>query len=232
MNCEEFRKIVHEVAREEARGDRKTLSAAEAVSARFHAETCAACGARLKEAQAVASALQIAAEDSAKAQARPYVEMAVLDAFREHQRTQERMQHRQRRLPMRWTEWIAVSAAAAVLMTIGGWKFSQRHSANVNSATAAAQAATVNPVATNVNSPAALASDSQDTAAQDSDFVPLPYGEDFSADDPGVVVRVSMTREALGSLGYPVNEMRGQDLVQADLVVGEDGWPRAVRLVQ
>jgi hypothetical protein len=41
-----------------------------------------------------------------------------------------------------------------------------------------------------------------------------------------------MTRSALGSLGYPVDEVHAADVVQADLLVGEDGLPRAVRLVQ
>lgn len=231
MNCEEFAQIVHEVEREEARAGCRTLSAAEAVSARFHAETCETCAARLNEARAVASALKIVHEDSAQSETRPYVEMAVLDAFREHQRTRERVQYRQRRARLRWVEWVSMAAAAAVLLAIGGWRFSHRHSLNVNSASADA-AGDANPVANSVNSAAAPAPDSQDTSAQDSDFVPLPYGEDFSTDDSSLVVRVSMTRDALGSLGYPVDEMRDQDVVQADLVVGEDGWPRAVRLVQ
>jgi len=225
MNCEEFAKVVHEVAREETRAGCKTLSAAEAVSARFHAETCDACAARLNEARAVASGLRIVAEDSAKAEARPYVEMAVTDAFREHQRTRERVQYRQRRARVRWAEWMVAVAAAAILTVAGAWKFSHRHSAIVNPTVPSV-------IASDVNAGAQPATDSQDSEAQDSEFVPLPYGEDFSADDPGVVVRVSMTRDALGSLGYPVDEIRGRDVVQADLVVGEDGWPRAVRLVQ
>ena len=225
MNCEEFAKVVHGLAREEARAEQRMLSAAEAVSARFHAETCETCAARLNEARAVAGGLRMAAEDSANAEARPYVEMAVLDAFREHQRTRARRESSRSRWPLGWMEWVAMSAAAAVLLAAGGWKFTHRHAATVNPADLTA-------TASNANAGAEPATDSQDSAAQDSDFVPLPYGEDFSADDPGVVVRVSMTRDALESLGYPVNEMRGQDMVQADLVVGEDGWPRAVRLVQ
>lgn len=232
MNCEEFAQIVHEVEREEARPGCKTLSAAEAVSARFHAETCEACAARLSEARELAGALKMVQEDSAQSETRPYVEMAVLDAFREHQRTRERVQYRQRRARLRRMEWMAVSAAAAVLLAIGGWKISHRHSLNVNSTSAGATAAAANPAANNVNSAAPPASEPVDTAAQDSDFVPLPYAEDFSTDDSSVVVRVSMTRDALGSLGYPVDEMRDQDVVQADLIVGEDGWPLAVRLVQ
>lgn len=225
MNCEGFAKVVHEVAREDTRAGRKTLSAAEAISARFHAETCEACAARLNEARAVVSGLKIIAENATNNEARPYVEMAVLDAFREHQRMQERVQCRRGRARLRWAEWITVSAAAAVLLAVGAWKFSHWHAAGMGPRVSSV-------MASNVNAGAEQAADSQARAAQDSDFVPLPYGEDFSADDAGVVVRVSMSRSALESLGYPVAEGNSQDVVQADLIVGEDGWPRAVRLVQ
>lgn len=225
MNCAEFAIVVHELAAEDSRADKKTLSAAEAISARFHAEICAVCAARLHEAQSVAMALNFAAEQAAKTGVRAQVEMTVLEAFREHQRTTKPVQYEPRRSPVRWTEWIAVSAAAAVLLAVGAWKFSRTHSPKVSRTSIASPA-------DDANAGTEPAADSRDTAVQDSDFVPLPYGEDFSADDSGVVVRVSMTRDALESLGYPVDEVRGQDVVQADLVVGEDGWPRAVRLVQ
>jgi hypothetical protein len=71
------------------------------------------------------------------------------------------------------------------------------------------------------------------TAQSDAtaDFVPVPYGEGFEPGDSGVIVRVEMPRSALADLGYSVDSTRSADLIQADLLVGEDGWPRAVRLV-
>src|SRR5579872_970575 len=90
------------------------------------------------------------------------------------------------------------------------------------------------PATSNANGASEQVEPVETATAEDSnsDFVPLPYGETLSADDSGLVVRVSLTRSALGSLGYPVDEVHGGDLVQADLLVGEDGLPRAVRLVQ
>jgi hypothetical protein len=228
MNCAEFGEIVHELAQEKARAGKKTLSAATAVSARFHAETCEVCAARLAEAQSLALALKATADDCAPLEAPGHVEMLLMAAFREHRRSRERAQFRERRSRLRWAEWMAVAAAAVVLLGIGAWNLSRPHSHRVNGAN-------THPVAAankNAGVAAQPAAEPQEAAAQDSDFVPLPYGERFSADDSGVVVRVSMTRDALATLGYPVDEGRGEDVVQADLIVGEDGWPRAVRLVQ
>lgn len=228
MNCAEFAEVVHELAREEVRADKKMLSAATAVSARFHAQTCESCAARLAEAQSLALAMKAAADDAARIEAPAQVETSLMASFREHHRSFERARFRERRSRLRWTEWVAVASAAVVLLAIGAWNFSRPHSHGANGINA-------HPVAAankNAGVSAPPAAEPQETAAQDSDFVPLPYGESFSADDSGVVVRVSMTRDALESLGYPINEGGGEDVVQADLIVGEDGWPRAVRLVQ
>ena len=46
------------------------------------------------------------------------------------------------------------------------------------------------------------------------------------------VVRVQMQRGALSALGLTVNEERAGDLIQVDLLVGDDGQPQALRLPQ
>jgi hypothetical protein len=65
-----------------------------------------------------------------------------------------------------------------------------------------------------------------------SDFVPVPFTSGIEPDDPGMVVRVQLTRASLSELGYPIAETPDEDLILADVLVGEDGWPRAVKLVQ
>lgn len=220
MTCAEFDTVVHDVARPDA------LDKPSAVMAKFHAQTCERCAARLAQAQVLASALEAVAQDSADLGAPARLEPVLISAFREHRRSLERKQHRQRRTRLRWLEWSALAAAAAVLLAIGAWNFSRPR---VNGTKTNASVVT-SPTTSNTNGAApvetAIAEDSN------SDFVPVPYGESLSADDPGLVVRVSLTRSALGSLGYPVDEVHAGDVVQADLLVGEDGLPRAVRLVQ
>jgi len=225
MTCAEFDTIVHDVARPDA------LDKPAAVIAKFHAQTCERCAARLAQAQVLASALEAVAQDSADLGAPAHLDPALVSAFREHRRSLERKQHRQRRTRLRWLEWSALAAAAAVLLAIGAWNFSRPRISGTKTNPNAVVTSSENPSADG----AAPQTESVETATVEdpnSDFVPLPYGESLSADDSGLVVRVSMTRSALGSLGYPVDEIHAADVVQADLLVGEDGLPRAVRLVQ
>jgi hypothetical protein len=224
MNCADFENVVHELARGDAR---EVLGEATEVMGRFHAETCEACAARLAEARALSQTLKAAAEDSSRREAPASLEASLTNAFREYHRSLERTRYRARRTRLRWAEWMALGAAAVGLLAVGAWNFSRGHAGvKTNSSPTVANTTTLN---TDATQPTVLV---ETAAAEDSDFVPLPYSEGLSADDSGLVVRVSMPRSALRSLGYPVDEVNGADVIQADLVVGEDGWPRAVRLVQ
>ena len=48
----------------------------------------------------------------------------------------------------------------------------------------------------------------------------------------GQLVRVSMPRSALASLGLPVNPASGGDAVKADVLLGDDGLAHAIRFVR
>jgi translation elongation factor EF-4 len=61
------------------------------------------------------------------------------------------------------------------------------------------------------------------------EFTLLPGSLPQEVDD-SAIVRVGMQRGALGALGLPVNEERVSDWIQVDLLVGQDGLPKAVRL--
>src|SRR5579863_10582361 len=103
MTCAEFENIVHEVARPDS------PDKAAAVIAKFHAQTCQRCAARLAQAQLLALAFDAAAEDSAQLGAPAHLETALVSAFREHHRGLERTKHRQRRTRLRWLEWAALA---------------------------------------------------------------------------------------------------------------------------
>lgn len=224
MNCAEFQTIVHELAREDAS---ETLSESTAVMARLHAQICDACAASLMEARTLTQALSEVAEESGSWKAPAGIEVRLASEFREHHQNRERARYRERRARLRWAEWIGVGAAAAALLTIGAWNFSHERVVKTGNSTAAVTSA--------VNSNGGAAqniSDESVTAGATGEFVPLPYGENFSEGDSGMVVRVEMTRGTLETLGYPVDEANANEVIQADLLVGEDGLPRAVRLVQ
>jgi len=64
-----------------------------------------------------------------------------------------------------------------------------------------------------------------------NDFTLLPGALPADTDD-AAIVRVRMQRSTLGALGLPVNEERAGEWIQVDLLLGNDGLPQAVRLLQ
>jgi hypothetical protein len=62
-------------------------------------------------------------------------------------------------------------------------------------------------------------------------FIPVGLGV-FGPGDRGSLIRVRLPRSALATFGLPVNENRAADVVNADVLLGEDGLARAIRFVQ
>lgn len=92
----------------------------------------------------------------------------------------------------------------------------------------------VRPLRENVNGSSAVRE--RESSAKNvetvTDFIPLTYSVDSTRLEGGQMVRVLIQRSALISLGLPMNGERAEELVKADLIVGDDGVARAVRLVQ
>jgi hypothetical protein len=61
-------------------------------------------------------------------------------------------------------------------------------------------------------------------------FVPIPYTAPFSKYESAAVVRVNVTVAALLAAGYEIPAADPSALVTADILVGEDGRPHAIRL--
>jgi hypothetical protein len=65
-----------------------------------------------------------------------------------------------------------------------------------------------------------------------AEFLPLRTGAVLNPGEAGDVVRIRVPRAELVRFGYPYNpEVAGQ-MVQADVLLGEDGVARAIRFVQ
>jgi hypothetical protein len=64
-----------------------------------------------------------------------------------------------------------------------------------------------------------------------TDFIPLTAIADATAMRSGTIVRVEMPRASLIAMGLPLNAERAHETVKADIVVGDDGLARAIRLV-
>ena len=215
MTCEEFEAIGLEGP------DRQTSTHAGRAEAAAHANRCSRCAALQEswmEAQAELQALRAATRD---AEAPLRVEMRLRQEFRS--------KHRARKT--RATAIFAAWALAAVTVLVGAvnwwnWRLAQKE----QSPTLAGSK--VSPTQAG-SSAAANGSDFPDEvtliADNAGDFTLLPGSLPQEADD-SAIVRVRMQRGALGALGLPVNEERVSDWIQVDLLVGQDGLPKAVRL--
>lgn len=233
MTCTEFEGRVHDFVRMEL------LDVTEREAMLEHAAQCSKCSERMSEAMALAEASQAAAESAPVGEAPARIEATVLAAFREH--------HRRRSWRLTF-EWAGAGVTAAVLLALlwmmsGGSK--PQPTPVQKSAPAASQSGipldakvSSNPDSAETAQAARAAAPAPGERAVErgtyvaSDFVPVPYAGIITPDDPGMVVRVQLTRASLAQLGYPVAEAPGEELISADVLVGEDGWPRGVKLVQ
>jgi hypothetical protein len=66
--------------------------------------------------------------------------------------------------------------------------------------------------------------------ATNSPFIALPYGQSDVPLEQGVIVRVKLQPSEWGALGVPAPPLRA-NAISADLLIGQDGVARAVRLV-
>jgi hypothetical protein len=133
----------------------------------------------------------------------------------ERLRMEFRRQKRRRNL-VRWTPWLGVAAAAGIALLV--WVRSESPKPAPAPAVAAVHA--VAPVA-----PPA-------TEEETDGFYPLPEAEALPAVENAMVVRVQLPVSSLQLMGVPVNAESADLNVQADLLLGQDGLARAVRLVE
>jgi hypothetical protein len=219
MNCEEFEAIGLDAERD------ASVREAEWAAAREHASTCSRCAALQDSWQVARIQLSALAEDTDLAQAPARVEMRLRQEFRTRHRT----------LKVRRAAVIAAWALASAAVLLGAaswrnWRAGQREEAakHANSQQMAIAAAG------NHQSLAPHSTASEGSLVADnemSDFTLLPGVLPAETDD-AAIVRVRMQRSTLGALGLPVNEDRAGEWIQVDLLVGNDGLPQAVRLLQ
>jgi hypothetical protein len=233
MNCQEFQEIVQDLARARA------MEASKVESGMGHAHACAACAEKLEEERSLAEALGMLAQSAGLQQAPPQVEDFLLGAFRE--------QHKAARHARLWRfAWVAGTAAAvlAVSLSLSPWWPGTKPEGETlkQMATSAPPEPPAESVVASVREePASVAISKRagprvaprnelDTFAEG--FVPLPYADTYGPLEAGEIVRVRLGSAALESLGFAVTWPDVGEPVLADVLVGQDGLPRAVRLVE
>jgi hypothetical protein len=216
MKCEEFEAIGLERS-----GLRMSeVEAGLRDAAAEHAAQCPDCAALQESWQETRMALQALRETTRDAETPRRVEMRLLREFGMRHRT------RKARTAAIFAAW-ALATAAVLFAGVSWWngRLTQTHDGAVSAehgAKSNAPAPTVPP--SDAFDEAILVADNQA-----GDFALLPGSLPQEVDD-SAIVRVGMQRGALSALGLPVDEERVSDWIQVDLLVGQDGLPKAVRL--
>jgi len=180
-----------------------------------HLNECAACRAYVQQQQGLTCELERLAAATAGVGTRQRLEEQLLDALRAghtgHPAAGAVMTASTRR-------WVPIAAAAAAMLAIlaGWWLLS----GPPPSRTAAGNGATLsNPAPGNPPRTVSI-----------SGFVPLPGAEVLPAFESGAIVRVEIPLPLLPAYGIDVTPDVRDGPVPADLLVAQDGWPRAIRL--
>jgi hypothetical protein len=219
VNCEDFRNLIQDLAREDVPAN------AAVTSALAHAESCRACDALLREAEQLTAGLRSLAAQHNSDAAPPRVETALLHSFRQ--------QHTPAPALRRFGGWLAVStvglaAAALLAILLTGYRLEKSPESPRAPEAAPRQTnrPTIPPRATWADYAVEGETEEQAAAA----YIPLAADFDPSWLEGGAIVRVVLSRPALESLGVPV--IAGSDAqMVADMVISNDGTPEAIRVV-
>jgi hypothetical protein len=179
------------------------------------------------------------------------MERRLLDAFAlHHAGTVERV-------PSAWPRWIAAAAAIAILTGAGAaWRGLHARpplaqpAAGVSAVSSAARShapelshpVTIAEAATQPGTSAARNAVPGVTrrasrhgrispVVTSAPFMPLPGAAGLPTFESGSIVRMDLQLSSLATLGVDISAARGRSPVQADLLVGQDGEPRAIRIV-
>jgi hypothetical protein len=252
MNCQEFERTIIDLG-----CDRLTETPASA-RALAHAESCARCAARLDRELRMAAGLRELAADESAINAPERVGSALRAAFDERRAgaaSPAVLPWFARHKPL-WR----MAAAAMLLLSVGAvalWPRGQKSNAGdrpsdvVNRPTPQAlqfkapeaprkelvasrggrethSSTATRPGAGRLRRPAPLIKNGADGAGQ---FFPLTFVARSGPAEFVRTVRIEISRSTLMAMGLPVNIDRGEGLIKADVIIGEDGVARAVRLI-
>ena len=218
MTCREFEADIVELARGTEAG------AAAAASLRAHLEQCAGCAARLERERQLTAALKAMAgaePPSARASA---IEAQLLAAFAEQRGTASRRATASRSVLAAPVTRGLLAAAAVLVLAVAAWQGAARWTSSEDSV-----AGTEAGPASAAGSPEARPVPAG--GGEPLQFVALPTAIGLPAFESGRIVRVQFPAADLPAYGFDVTPQPAAGAVEADLLVGQDGQPRAIRFV-
>lgn len=228
MNCRDFDEILFELANDrmtDELGPRETLE---------HVRFCSGCAARLAEELALSAQLRALAAADLERAAPDRVETDLRAAFRGR--------HEARPL---WGYWpaMAATAACATLVLILTFMLprdlkSPGPGRNVPATApmAGSERAGLSPADSAAMQAAPWGEESgiigllagmQDVQDMEKDFIPLPFAESLRPPDSGQIVEVLLPESVFRQSGILTGE-----LLKAEVLLGQDGIARSIRLIE
>jgi hypothetical protein len=237
MECRECDRFIHDFERAE------TVSGEMRTKILNHVARCARCEARFSSIRSLERALRALGENIDSEQSVTRMEPVLRTIFA------QRREAKQRSGPV--ARWVAIGMAASLLFSIGIVSWQRMFAPQATPAALAAPKATPVAEASAVEALVAPAGVSPKTrnhrrskpripaepAVREeivTGFYALPYAESSGRVFSGEIVRVKLTGSALPAIGFPValNGDRAAEQITADLFLGENGLPLAIRFVR
>jgi hypothetical protein len=248
MNCHRFEECVNDIAREQM------IDVSARGQAFEHAGECERCARRLDDERRLTTRLQTFAALTSTV-APPQCETQLLEAFAQHASLRSHRFVNSRRA------WVAAAAAALLIIAGGAGIRWQRSASLPPNDVAIKKPQPRDSILTSPNPPVIVRrnepekseapsrrhtlshrnkraeSSAKASTANDSNreiataFFPMNYGG-ANLDEGGRVVRVNLPRSALAHFGLPINMDRANERIKADVLLGVDGLPHAIRFVR
>jgi hypothetical protein len=241
MNCQEFELIAGELAEDQL------LSAKTRISALAHAESCEHCARRLASERRLSAGLNELAECTAS-EAPARLKHSLRVAFEARKPVAVRKRGTDFSLSRLWGQTkvlptLAVAAAVAAIVfavTLSIWLrgSSPKTTEVVATATPIPTPVLVAPAEAHLAGQPEIKSERRAVSRrrvrtlEDDVYIPLAYAINADAPQDKMVVRVEVSRSTLIGMGLPLNAEGGNELVKADLMVGIDGVPLAIRFIK
>lgn len=248
MNCQEFERTIIDL------GCDHLMEAPKSALALAHAESCAQCAARLNRERRITTGLQAFAVEEAAINAPERVRSALRAAFDKQQSAAVSPAVSPwfaRHKPL----WGMAAAAMLLLSTVTAALWLREQRAEIDN-TPADMVVRPTPQSSPGKLPEAPAKAQRASGTHSSTFArqsanrgqrrtfpvkeradgagdlfPLTFVAKAGPTEFVQIVRVEISRSTLLSMGLPVNIDRGEGLIKADIIIGEDGVARAVRLI-
>ncbi|HEV2687835.1 MAG TPA: hypothetical protein VGV35_04750 [Bryobacteraceae bacterium] len=155
-----------------------------------------------------------------------YMERRLLAEFRQRQSAA-------RRRNVWWTVGGVAAVAAAILVMLWMQPAQRKAAPSVASVSNPLPAKAASPSIAPVLQPAVrIRKPARRPGPEQLSFYALPDSDALPPLENATVVRVQLPMSSLRLIGFPISEDRAGERIQADVLLGQDGLARGVRLVQ